>query len=112
MKGKFVHAIVSVINAVVAVKIYIYLIAQQYNTILSIVSSISIAVVVSKLIELDDFIASMPADTQVCVVAQTTQELELFEAFCERLKLHFKNLEIIDTICHATRLRQEEIKES
>jgi 4-hydroxy-3-methylbut-2-en-1-yl diphosphate reductase len=60
--------------------------------------------------EVEAFIASKGISEKICVVAQTTQELEVFNDLCSILNSHFKDIKIIDTICDATRNRQEEIR--
>lgn len=67
-------------------------------------------IVISNEEELRDFIKK-DIDKQICVVAQTTQEIELFEKFCKILKNKFPNLIIVNTICDATRRRQFEVVE-
>lgn len=45
------------------------------------------------------------------VIAQTTYSLEKFNKICEELKKDIPNIEIKNTICNATKMRQEETKE-
>lgn len=45
------------------------------------------------------------------ILAQTTISLEKFNIIVEELKKHIKNIEVKNTICASTRLRQEETKE-
>jgi len=59
--------------------------------------------------EVESFIQSPNKPQKICVVAQTTQEPLVFQDFCKRLSLYFKDIKIIDTICDATRKRQEEV---
>ncbi len=47
-------------------------------------------------------------DEKISVVAQSTQELERFEAIITELKKKYKDIEIFNTICDATRKRQQE----
>lgn len=47
----------------------------------------------------------------VAVLAQTTISLEKFDSIVEKLKKHIKNIEVKNTICASTRLREEETKE-
>lgn len=47
----------------------------------------------------------------VAVLAQTTISLEKFDSIVEELKKHIKNIEVKNTICASTRLREEETKE-
>ncbi len=44
------------------------------------------------------------------VIAQTTYSLEKFNKICEELKKEIPNIEIKNTICNATKMRQEETK--
>lgn len=60
--------------------------------------------------ELEKFAASLDANQKICVVAQTTQEVEIFNELCTILEEHFREIKIINTICDATRNRQEEIR--
>ena len=60
--------------------------------------------------EAETFMKSKDANTPICVVAQTTQELHFFEELCDLLKTKFNKLVVINTICDATRGRQEEIR--
>ena len=62
--------------------------------------------------EVEGFIQSSNRPQRICVVAQTTQEPMVFQDFCKRLSLHFKDIKIIDTICDATRKRQEEVNKN
>jgi len=66
--------------------------------------------IVSNKKELNDFVNLKEPEEKLCVVAQTTQDEETFINFCEILKKHFLNLKIINTICEATRHRQDELK--
>jgi len=68
-------------------------------------------VVLATMDEADGFIKKTDKSFKVCVVAQTTQEPRVFNEFCEKLKSHFKDIKIIDTICDATRKRQEEVNQ-
>lgn len=45
------------------------------------------------------------------ILAQTTISLEKFNNIVEELKKHIKNIEVKNTICTSTRLRQEETEE-
>lgn len=54
-----------------------------------------------------DFQPEMP----VSIVAQTTCIRELFESSCKILKKECTNVKIFDTICYATRKRQNEAAE-
>lgn len=48
---------------------------------------------------------------QALVIAQTTFSLEKFNKIVEKLKKHITNLEVKNTICNATKVRQEETEE-
>lgn len=61
--------------------------------------------VVSSADEVDDIVTK---DANLAVVSQTTQSRELFQSVVERIKrVHGLEVKGIDTICPATRLRQE-----
>jgi len=62
--------------------------------------------------EVESFIQSPNKPQKICVVAQTTQEPLVFQDFCKHLSLCFKDIKIIDTICDATRKRQEEVNKN
>ena len=66
-------------------------------------------VILETMQEADLFIKNTDPNVRVCVVAQTTQEPKVFQQFCRKLESHFKDIKIIDTICDATRKRQEEV---
>jgi len=56
-------------------------------------------------------ISSLPDGLEdVCVVAQTTQNRETFDNACEALKNRYRHVEIFNTICNATRDRQQEVR--
>lgn len=44
------------------------------------------------------------------VIAQTTYSIDKFNEICEELKKNITNIEIKNTICNATKMRQEETK--
>jgi (E)-4-hydroxy-3-methyl-but-2-enyl pyrophosphate reductase len=48
--------------------------------------------------------------TKVCVVAQTTQNLEEYAAICNRIRKRFPEAVVFDTICDTTEKRQTEIR--
>jgi 4-hydroxy-3-methylbut-2-enyl diphosphate reductase len=66
-------------------------------------------IVLSTMQEIGAFIKGTKKDTRICVVAQTTQEPQVFQDFCKKLGNHFEKIKIIDTICDATRKRQDEV---
>ncbi len=51
------------------------------------------------------------ADKPLCVVAQTTLNENLYEQISKYLKSHYRDVVIHNTICSATRLRQDEVRE-
>ncbi len=62
--------------------------------------------VVSSLRDLD----SLPSSTSFVVLSQTTQDEEVFELLAEEIKSRFKDVEIINTICNATEVRQAGVR--
>ena len=48
--------------------------------------------------------------SKVCVVSQTTMNVELNERIVDEIKLKFKDCLVFDTICKATENRQKELK--
>jgi (E)-4-hydroxy-3-methyl-but-2-enyl pyrophosphate reductase len=52
----------------------------------------------------------LPALSKLCVVAQTTQSIEDYEAIVRRVKERFPEAVIFNTICDSTETRQSEIK--
>lgn len=54
-------------------------------------------------------VASLPELKKVCVVAQTTQNLEEYAAICNRIRQRFSEAVVFDTICDTTEKRQAEI---
>jgi len=69
-------------------------------------------IVLENIQEVERFIQSPNKPQKICVVAQTTQEPLVFQNFCKRLSVDFKDIKIIDTICDATRKRQEEVNQN
>ncbi len=57
-------------------------------------------------------IEKIPFSEKYVLVSQTTFDRDFFYKTSETLKLKMDNLEIIDTICDSTRLRQEEVLEA
>jgi (E)-4-hydroxy-3-methyl-but-2-enyl pyrophosphate reductase len=51
----------------------------------------------------------VPTDRGVCVVAQTTQDLETFDGIVSVLKDRCKDLHVYNTICDSTKKRQTEV---
>ncbi|MEW6381528.1 MAG: 4-hydroxy-3-methylbut-2-enyl diphosphate reductase [bacterium] len=60
--------------------------------------------VVSSLPEID----LLPNMDQVCVVAQTTQNVEDFQRIADKIRSRFPQAEIFNTICSSTQKRQDE----
>jgi len=54
---------------------------------------------------------TIPMDTGICVVAQTTQEIETFNLVVDMLKTRYANLHVYNTICDSTRKRQQEVSQ-
>jgi (E)-4-hydroxy-3-methyl-but-2-enyl pyrophosphate reductase len=57
-----------------------------------------------------DELESLPELTKVCVVAQTTQNLEEYTDICNRVRQRFSEAVVFDTICDTTEKRQAEIR--
>lgn len=64
-------------------------------------------IVVSHAEAVDD----LPEMEKVCVVAQTTQDMDAFEEITGLIKARFPNAVVFDTICDSTEMRQREVKE-
>ncbi|MEW6360107.1 MAG: 4-hydroxy-3-methylbut-2-enyl diphosphate reductase [Planctomycetota bacterium] len=60
-------------------------------------------------VETLDEIAGLPDLDKVCVVAQTTQNREMYEEAARRIRERFPNAEVFDTICDSTAKRQAEV---
>ncbi|MGD0274462.1 MAG: 4-hydroxy-3-methylbut-2-enyl diphosphate reductase [Syntrophales bacterium] len=56
-------------------------------------------------------ICNLPSLNQVCIVAQTTQDMETYKRIVQKAQERFPNLQVFDTICESTKKRQEEVKE-
>jgi len=52
---------------------------------------------------------AVPIDRRICLVAQTTQESEKFEAICQIVKERYRDVRTYNTICDSTRKRQAEV---
>lgn len=61
--------------------------------------------------DLNGLLERIPADRGVCLVAQTTQEIEIFEEVGRILRDRCPELHVYNTICDSTRRRQTEISE-
>jgi 4-hydroxy-3-methylbut-2-enyl diphosphate reductase len=57
-----------------------------------------------------DDVDTLPAFAKVCVVAQTTQSLNVYNEIVARVKKRFPDAVIFDTICDSTEKRQAEIE--
>ncbi|MFA5812651.1 MAG: 4-hydroxy-3-methylbut-2-enyl diphosphate reductase, partial [bacterium] len=59
-----------------------------------------------------DEVAALPADLgKVCIVSQSTQQREKFNALVELIQGRYPNSVVFDTICRSTDMRQEEVRE-
>ena len=56
-------------------------------------------------------IDSVPSGSPLVVVAQTTQDVELFAEVCRLIKGRFSDVKIFNTICDSTEKRQAEVAE-
>ena len=54
-------------------------------------------------------VSELPDMEKICIVAQTTQDMNTFELIAEELKHRYKNHKVFDTICSSTSRRQEEV---
>ena len=62
-------------------------------------------------VESAEDVAALPADIgKVCVVAQSTQEEAEFARVAEAVRQRFNEVQILDTICEATKRRQRELR--
>lgn len=55
--------------------------------------------------------SELPDMDKICIVCQTTYKKEQFDKIVDTLKDKSKNIELFNTICNATKLRQESCKE-
>ncbi|BAU22632.1 hydroxymethylbutenyl pyrophosphate reductase [Caldimicrobium thiodismutans] len=55
-------------------------------------------------------IETLPPLTNYLILSQTTQDEEVFEVLSQEILLRFPGGEVINTICNATEVRQEEVK--
>jgi len=56
-----------------------------------------------------DEVSELPDMEKICIVAQTTQDMNTFALIAEKLKQRYKNHKVFDTICSSTSRRQEEV---
>ena len=54
-------------------------------------------------------VSELPEMEKICIVAQTTQDMNTFALIAEELKQRYKNHKVFDTICSSTSRRQEEV---
>lgn len=71
------------------------------------------AVVVETEADVDSlrFPGESDSEVKLCVVAQTTQDSQLYRRVCERIETRFPNAVICDTVCISTSQRQETLRE-
>ena len=60
-------------------------------------------------VESEKDLDNLPPMEKVCVVSQTTQDLDHFKKLSELIKKSFPHTAMFETICHATSLRQKEL---
>ena len=53
--------------------------------------------------EENGFLDSLPRDREICVVAQTTQEIETFDGVVRVIRDTCTNLHVYNTICDSTK---------
>lgn len=56
-----------------------------------------------------DDVPGLPDLDKVCIVSQTTQDLDIFDVTVDKLKQRYNDLEVFNTICSSTSKRQEEV---
>lgn len=56
-------------------------------------------------------IKNLPMADKYLIVSQTTHERNQFDQIVNLIRKHHKNIEVIDTICDSTRLRQDDVRE-
>jgi 4-hydroxy-3-methylbut-2-enyl diphosphate reductase len=54
-------------------------------------------------------VSELPDMEKICIVAQTTQDMNTFALIADKLKHRYKNHKVFDTICSSTSRRQEEV---
>ncbi len=54
-------------------------------------------------------VSELPDMDKICIVAQTTQDMNTFALISEKLKQRYENHRVFDTICSSTSRRQEEV---
>ncbi len=106
-----IHKIVG--NASAGGKFVIIIGMKNHPEVLAISGRCDENVIVENARELEQFIASRPdlKDREITAVIQTTQTRQNFDECSYILKKEYTNIEIFDTICSATFLRQKEAAE-
>ena len=61
--------------------------------------------------EENGFLDSLPRDREICVVAQTTQDIETFDGVVKVIRGCCPNLHVYNTICDSTKSRQAEVSQ-
>jgi len=59
----------------------------------------------------EDEVKTLPAAAKVCVVAQTTQNLDEYDRIVTGIRMRFPEAVIFNTICDSTERRQSEVKD-
>ena len=54
-------------------------------------------------------VSGLPEMEKICVVAQTTQDMNTYALTVEKLKHRYGDHKVFDTICSSTSSRQEEV---
>ncbi len=54
-------------------------------------------------------VSDLPDMDKICIVAQTTQDMNTFSLTVDKLKQRYKNHKVFDTICSSTSSRQKEV---
>jgi len=54
-------------------------------------------------------VSELPDMEKICIVAQTTQDMNTFALIADKLKHRYKSHKVFDTICSSTSRRQEEV---
>ena len=54
-------------------------------------------------------VSDLPDMDKICIVAQTTQDMDTFSLTVDKLKQRYENHKIFDTICSSTSKRQKEV---
>ncbi|MCX7635554.1 MAG: 4-hydroxy-3-methylbut-2-enyl diphosphate reductase, partial [Syntrophales bacterium] len=56
-------------------------------------------------------VGDLPEMARVCVVAQTTQDMDTFQEITDHIRRRFPHAVVFDTICDSTEKRQREVRE-